>query len=61
YRARPGSRPVPGLTAVVGSWAAILVGAVRRLRRARSRGEAAIDCWKHDRNSFSSPHRRSVS
>ncbi|UTR79773.1 O-antigen ligase family protein [Streptomyces cavourensis] len=33
-----------GLTAVVGSWAAILVGAVRRLRRARSRGEAAIDC-----------------
>ncbi|MFZ4269827.1 O-antigen ligase family protein [Streptomyces arboris] len=33
-----------GLTAVVGSWAAILLGAVRRLVRARSRGHAAVDC-----------------
>lgn len=33
-----------GLTAVVGSWAAILTGAVRRLVRARSRGDAAVDC-----------------
>lgn len=33
-----------GLTAVVGSWAAILTGAVRRLVRARSRGHAAVDC-----------------
>ncbi|MEI7031163.1 O-antigen ligase family protein [Streptomyces pratensis] len=33
-----------GLTAIVGSWAAILVGAVRRLVRARSRGDAAVDC-----------------
>ncbi len=39
-----GEQGLIGLTAVVGSWAAILVGAVRRLRRARSRGEAAIDC-----------------
>ncbi|MFJ9890252.1 O-antigen ligase family protein [Streptomyces sp. NPDC091287] len=33
-----------GLTALVGSWAAILVGAVRRLYVARSRGHAALDC-----------------
>lgn len=33
-----------GLTAVVGSWTAILTGAVRRLVRARSRGDAAVDC-----------------
>ncbi|WP_097871374.1 O-antigen ligase family protein [Streptomyces sp. rh34] len=33
-----------GLTALVGSWAAILAGAVRRLWRARSRGHAALDC-----------------
>ncbi|MCX4966500.1 O-antigen ligase family protein [Streptomyces sp. NBC_00654] len=33
-----------GLTAVLGSWAAILVGAVRRLFLARSRGHAAVDC-----------------
>ncbi|MFE9015679.1 O-antigen ligase family protein [Streptomyces cyaneofuscatus] len=33
-----------GLTAVIGSWAAILTGAVRRLVRARSRGHAAVDC-----------------
>ncbi|PCG85276.1 hypothetical protein CIB93_14910 [Streptomyces sp. WZ.A104] len=33
-----------GLTAVLGSWAAILVGAVRRLAQARSRGHAALDC-----------------
>ncbi|WP_329216372.1 O-antigen ligase family protein [Streptomyces microflavus] len=33
-----------GLTAIVGSWAAILLGAVRRLVRARSRGHAAVDC-----------------
>ncbi|MBT2900054.1 O-antigen ligase family protein [Streptomyces sp. McG3] len=33
-----------GLTALLGSWAAILVGAVRRLCVARSRGHAAVDC-----------------
>ncbi|WNF30864.1 O-antigen ligase family protein [Streptomyces sp. C11-1] len=33
-----------GLTAVLGSWAAILVGAVRRLAQARPRGHAALDC-----------------
>ncbi|MFI1226823.1 MULTISPECIES: O-antigen ligase family protein [unclassified Streptomyces] len=33
-----------GLTALVGSWAAILVGAIRRLRIARARGHAAMDC-----------------
>ncbi|WP_258312084.1 O-antigen ligase family protein, partial [Streptomyces sp. ZEA17I] len=39
-----GEQGLIGLTAVVGSWAAILVGAVRRLRHARSRGGAAVDC-----------------
>ncbi|MET9927300.1 MULTISPECIES: O-antigen ligase family protein [unclassified Streptomyces] len=33
-----------GLTAVVGSWAAILIGAVRRLVRVRARGDTAVDC-----------------
>ncbi|MEV7116000.1 O-antigen ligase family protein [Streptomyces anulatus] len=33
-----------GLTALLGSWAAILAGAVRRLCLARSRGHAAVDC-----------------
>ncbi|MEU6954709.1 O-antigen ligase family protein [Streptomyces sp. NPDC045714] len=33
-----------GLTALLGSWAAILVGAVRRLCVTRSRGHAAVDC-----------------
>ncbi|MEU8707835.1 O-antigen ligase family protein [Streptomyces sp. NPDC048565] len=33
-----------GLTALVGSWAALLVGGVRRLVRARARGAAAVDC-----------------
>ncbi|MFJ1797286.1 O-antigen ligase family protein [Streptomyces sp. NPDC088180] len=33
-----------GLTALLGSWAAILAGAVRRLCVARSRGHAALDC-----------------
>lgn len=33
-----------GLTALVGSWAAILVGAIRRLNLARSRGHVALDC-----------------
>ncbi|RPK54704.1 O-Antigen ligase [Streptomyces sp. ADI96-02] len=33
-----------GLTAVVGSWAAILTGAVRRLVLARARDHAAVDC-----------------
>ncbi|MFH9295059.1 O-antigen ligase family protein [Streptomyces sp. NPDC017520] len=33
-----------GLTALVGSWAAILAGAVRRLCVARSRGHTALDC-----------------
>ncbi|MDW4897064.1 O-antigen ligase family protein [Streptomyces californicus] len=39
-----GEQGLVGLTALVGSWAAILVGAVRRLRRARARGHAAVDC-----------------
>ncbi|MDT0492390.1 O-antigen ligase family protein [Streptomyces sp. NPDC012600] len=39
-----GEQGLIGLTAVVGSWAAILIGAVRRLRFARSRGHAALDC-----------------
>ncbi|MDX3505797.1 O-antigen ligase family protein [Streptomyces sp. ATCC51928] len=39
-----GEQGLIGLTALVGSWAAILVGAVRRLRLARSRGDAAMDC-----------------
>ncbi|WP_405929863.1 O-antigen ligase family protein [Streptomyces griseus] len=39
-----GEQGLIGLTALVGSWAAILVGAVRRLRLARSRGHAAMDC-----------------
>ncbi|WP_254667984.1 O-antigen ligase family protein [Streptomyces griseus] len=33
-----------GLTALLGSWAALLVGGVRRLVRARARGSAAVDC-----------------
>lgn len=33
-----------GLTALAGSWAALLVGGVRRLVRARARGAAAVDC-----------------
>ncbi|GAA2918513.1 O-antigen ligase family protein [Kitasatospora cinereorecta] len=33
-----------GFTALVGSWAALLVGGVRRLALARSRGAAAVDC-----------------
>ncbi|MFH9201079.1 O-antigen ligase family protein [Streptomyces anulatus] len=33
-----------GLTALLGSWAAILAGAVRRLWLVRSRGHAAVDC-----------------
>ncbi|MFF4244510.1 O-antigen ligase family protein [Streptomyces sp. NPDC001822] len=33
-----------GFTALVGSWAALLVGGVRRLVRARARGSAAVDC-----------------
>ncbi|MER5551840.1 O-antigen ligase family protein [Streptomyces sp. NPDC002793] len=33
-----------GLTALVGSWAALLVGGVRRLLLARARGAAAVDC-----------------
>ncbi|WP_411080053.1 O-antigen ligase family protein [Streptomyces sp. cmx-18-6] len=33
-----------GLTAIAGSWAAILAGAVRRLLRARSHGRTALDC-----------------
>lgn len=33
-----------GLTALLGSWAAILAGAARRLCLARSRGNAAVDC-----------------
>ncbi|MBQ1106075.1 O-antigen ligase family protein [Streptomyces anulatus] len=33
-----------GLTALLGSWAAILAGAVRRLCLARSRGHTALDC-----------------
>ncbi|MEW2069443.1 O-antigen ligase family protein [Streptomyces sp. NPDC007346] len=39
-----GEQGLIGLTALVGSWAAILLGAVRRLRRARARGDAAVDC-----------------
>ncbi|WP_405638313.1 O-antigen ligase family protein [Streptomyces sp. NBC_01178] len=40
-----GEQGLIGLTALVGSWAAILAGAVRRLRLARSRGRtAAADC-----------------
>lgn len=39
-----GEQGLIGLTAVLGSWAAILVGSVRRLVRARSRGHAAVDC-----------------
>ncbi|MDQ0988513.1 O-antigen ligase [Streptomyces sp. V2I9] len=39
-----GEQGLIGLTALVGSWAAILAGAVRRLRLARSRGPAAVDC-----------------
>ncbi|MEU2680175.1 O-antigen ligase family protein [Streptomyces sp. NPDC007107] len=33
-----------GFTALVGSWAALLVGGVRRLVLARARGSAAVDC-----------------
>ncbi|MFI2781006.1 O-antigen ligase family protein [Streptomyces sp. ALB3] len=33
-----------GCTALVGSWAALLVGGVRRLVRARARGAATVDC-----------------
>ena len=33
-----------GLTALVGSWAALLVGGVRRLVLARARGAATVDC-----------------
>ncbi|MEU0134628.1 O-antigen ligase family protein [Streptomyces sp. NPDC006296] len=33
-----------GLTALVGSWAALLAGGVRRLLLARARGSAALDC-----------------
>ncbi|HWU11385.1 MAG TPA: O-antigen ligase family protein, partial [Streptomyces sp.] len=33
-----------GFTALAGSWAALLVGAVRRLVLARARGTAALDC-----------------
>ncbi|MFD5202718.1 O-antigen ligase family protein [Streptomyces sp. NPDC058375] len=39
-----GEQGLIGLTALVGSWAAILVGAIRRLVLARSRGHAAVDC-----------------
>ncbi|WP_228993973.1 O-antigen ligase [Streptomyces sp. DH8] len=39
-----GEQGLIGLTALVGSWAAILAGAVRRLRLARSRGRTAVDC-----------------
>ncbi len=39
-----GEQGLIGLTALVGSWAAILVGAIRRLVLARSRGHAALDC-----------------
>ncbi|WDG27120.1 O-antigen ligase family protein [Streptomyces sp. CA-278952] len=39
-----GEQGLIGLTALVGSWAAILAGAVRRLYVARSRGHAALDC-----------------
>ncbi|MFE3663074.1 O-antigen ligase family protein [Streptomyces sp. NPDC059164] len=39
-----GEQGLVGLTALVGSWAAILAGAVRRLWLARSRGDAALDC-----------------
>ncbi|MFJ4611441.1 O-antigen ligase family protein [Streptomyces griseus] len=39
-----GEQGLIGLTALVGSWAALLVGAVRRLYVARSRGHAAVDC-----------------
>ncbi|MEU5716371.1 O-antigen ligase family protein [Streptomyces sp. NPDC020403] len=33
-----------GFAALAGSWAAVLVGGVRRLVRARARGSAAVDC-----------------
>ncbi|MFE4693841.1 O-antigen ligase family protein [Streptomyces sp. NPDC056749] len=33
-----------GFTALVGSWAALLAGGVRRLMLARARGAAAVDC-----------------
>ncbi|PSK68215.1 hypothetical protein C6W96_33430 [Streptomyces sp. CS149] len=39
-----GEQGLIGLTALVGSWAAILVGAIRRLWLARSRAHAALDC-----------------
>ncbi|MEV1048109.1 O-antigen ligase family protein [Streptomyces sp. NPDC049916] len=39
-----GEQGLIGLTAILGSWAAILAGAVRRLVSARSRGGAAVDC-----------------
>ncbi|NEE26190.1 hypothetical protein G3M53_12050, partial [Streptomyces sp. SID7982] len=39
-----GEQGLIGLTALVGSWAAILVGAIRRLWLARSRANAALDC-----------------
>ncbi|MFF3033038.1 O-antigen ligase family protein [Streptomyces rubiginosohelvolus] len=39
-----GEQGLIGLTALVGSWAAILVGAIRRLWLARSRADAALDC-----------------
>ncbi|WP_097878636.1 O-antigen ligase, partial [Streptomyces sp. ms184] len=39
-----GEQGLIGLTALVGSWAAILAGAIRRLWLARSRANAALDC-----------------
>ncbi|MFF8962923.1 O-antigen ligase family protein [Streptomyces globisporus] len=39
-----GEQGLIGLTTLVGSWAAILVGAIRRLWLARSRAGAALDC-----------------
>ncbi|WP_405658961.1 O-antigen ligase family protein [Streptomyces sp. NBC_01166] len=39
-----GEQGLIGFTALVGSWAALLVGGVRRLVLARARGAAAVDC-----------------
>ncbi|MEU0148203.1 O-antigen ligase family protein [Streptomyces sp. NPDC006288] len=39
-----GEQGLIGFVALAGSWAALLVGGVRRLVRARARGSAAVDC-----------------
>ncbi|MFF2729449.1 O-antigen ligase family protein [Streptomyces sp. NPDC058008] len=39
-----GEQGLVGFTALVGSWAALLAGGVRRLVLARARGAAAVDC-----------------